>query len=115
MCILYKSIYLGEDVERREGGHVLANYEQKGGEASNIFNPCWNCKSTDHQARKCPTQQSAKVRDMIEERNQKRDLLKQKSRQVSNPNKYENHSEQKDKWRQRDEYDDDGDEYEEEV
>ena len=59
--------YSGEDVERREGGHVLANYEQKGDTASNSFNTRWNCQPTDHQARKCSTPLTAKVRDMIED------------------------------------------------
>ena len=58
--------YSGEDVEHREGGHVLENYEQKGFAASNSFQPCWNYNSTEHQARKCQTPLSVKVRDRIE-------------------------------------------------
>ena len=32
--------YFVENVDRREGGHVLAIYEQKGGAASNSLHPC---------------------------------------------------------------------------
>ena len=94
---------------------MLVNYEQKGGAASNPFQPCWNCNSTEHQARKCPTLLSAKVRDMIEDKDHKMALIRQKykSKQVSSPSKYENYSEQKDTRRRREAKYDDGEEGEE--
>ena len=110
--------YSGEDVEHREGGHVLANYEQKGGAVSNPFFACWNCNSNEHQARKCPTPLSAKVRDMIEGSDPRKVLYmqrQQKGKHVSSPSKYESHSEQKDSRRRRETEYDDGDEDEEEA
>ena len=68
--------YLEEDVERREGGDVLANYEQKGLAASTSLHACWNCNLTEHQAKKCPISPSAKLRDRIEESDQKIALYK---------------------------------------
>ena len=65
--------------------------EPKGGGVSNSLvpkNSCWNCKSTDHPAKQCPTLLSAKVRDMNEENDHRRALYKQKSRQVTSPSKY---------------------------
>ena len=72
--------YSGEDVEHREDGHVVANYEQKGSGAPNLLYACWSYNSTDHQARRCPTLLSADVRDMIEECNQRKEHYKQKNR-----------------------------------
>ena len=96
---------------------MLANYEQKGCVASNLLNTCWNCNSTEHQARKCPTPLSAKARDMIEGSDQKIALYrqKQKDRQASSPSKYKNHSGQKDSRRRREAEYDDGNEGDEEV